>query len=583
MKTCTAFLRLVRLVPRTWLTWLLLLNVLSAVTEGAGIVMLVPLLDVLSGKSGNVLSTHLIALMQRIHLPFGLVSVFGIFLFLIVLRATAQYGREMVGHHVRNHVITSLRYRAFSCILYAEWRWLKSKRSTDFVNLLLNDINRISIVVHYGCSLFSGVITIAASLVVALSLSFWQSVVVCGTGGLFFFMMSGLRKRALLLGRELTESNRQLHATVQESFDGLRLIKIWGTQQQHLSYLMNMVEAVSQNQVDFSRSHGRSMMLFQIMAALFLTLFLYTSINVWHTPVPVLLTLVVIFARFVPQFITLHQQLHHWLHAFPAWIELDNVLAQARQHSDTDSMAETESLAAMSRAIRLENVSVLYANGKVKALDNVSLELPMGKTTVIYGPSGAGKSTLLDVIAGLVIPDSGGLYVDESEITASNRRGWQNQIAYVPQEVYLFHESIRENLLRAKPDASESELLAALDMASAMDFVQAQPQGMDTVVGDKGGRLSGGERQRIALARALLLKPNLLILDEATSALDMGHQLKINEVLKNLQNKMTILVVTHNLSIGSFADQVVCIEHGHLQTDRAMTELSGRQCRYESE
>ena len=163
----------------------------------------------------------------------------------------------------------------------------------------------------------------------------------------------------------------------------------------------------------------------------------------------------------------------------------------------------------------------------------------------LVGPSGAGKSTVADLIAGLLIPDKGKIYCDSILLEGDQRLAWRRGLAYITQEVFLFHDTVRSNLSWVQPEASEEELWAMLELAEAAEFVKRLPEGIDTVIGDRGVRLSGGERQRLALARALLSRPQLLILDEATSALDHENEQKIQQALQHMDGKLTIIIIAH--------------------------------------
>jgi len=184
--------------------------------------------------------------------------------------------------------------------------------------------------------------------------------------------------------------------------------------------------------------------------------------------------------------------------------------------------------------------------------------------TALIGPSGSGKSTIADMLLGLLEPTAGRILADGIEINAANRRRWRDQVAYVPQDVFLLHETIAANLRLAAPQASNDDLWKALRSAHAAEFIERLEHQMDTVVGDRGVRLSGGERQRIALARALLRKPSLLILDEATSALDWQNQSLIAKSIDGLRGSMTILTIAHRPSMIAFADWVVAMESGRI-------------------
>lgn len=197
------------------------------------------------------------------------------------------------------------------------------------------------------------------------------------------------------------------------------------------------------------------------------------------------------------------------------------------------------------------------------ALDGVTLSLPPGSVTALTGPSGAGKSTLADVLCGLLTPDEGTLRVAGEPVLGAGRRAWREHVAYVQQDPFLFHASIRDNLLWARPGASEAELRACL-AAAAADFALALPDGLDTLVGDRGARLSGGERQRIALARGLLRAPRLLILDEVTSALDAANEATIANAIAALRGRFTIVIIGHRGALSALAERTVRLENGRI-------------------
>jgi ATP-binding cassette, subfamily C, bacterial len=165
---------------------------------------------------------------------------------------------------------------------------------------------------------------------------------------------------------------------------------------------------------------------------------------------------------------------------------------------------------------------------------------------------------------GLIVPNEGRVLVDETPLSAERTQPWRNQIGYVPQDTFLFNDTVKANLLWARPDADDEEITQALRSAAAEEFVFGLPEGIHTVLGDRGVRLSGGERQRLALARALLRKPSLLVLDEATSALDSENERRIQDAIEKLHGRMTILVITHRLSTIRKADVIHVLEEGRL-------------------
>ncbi|MNI48650.1 Heterocyst differentiation ATP-binding protein HepA [compost metagenome] len=184
--------------------------------------------------------------------------------------------------------------------------------------------------------------------------------------------------------------------------------------------------------------------------------------------------------------------------------------------------------------------------------------------TPIVGRSGAGKSTLADLLMGLMQPESGEILADGQPVAGEQLLAYRRSIGYVAQDPFLYNATIRDNLMMIKPEASEAELWEALEFAASADFVRRLPEGLDTLIGDRGIRLSGGERHRLVLARAIIRKPSILVLDEATSALDAENEQRIQEALGRLKHSVTLIVIAHRLSTIRGADQILVIDQGRV-------------------
>ena len=222
----------------------------------------------------------------------------------------------------------------------------------------------------------------------------------------------------------------------------------------------------------------------------------------------------------------------------------------------------------------LEFQSVSYAHGgtadgaaKTGGVFDLDLAIEEGACVGLAGPSGAGKTTFADLVAGLYEPQSGEIRVGGRPLHASGLAAWRDTIGYVSQDPFLFHDSLRNNLLWARPDAREEELWAQLALVGADRLVQRLPGGLDAVVGERGGLLSGGERQRVAIARALLRAPRLLLLDEATSAIDVEGEAHILTALRDLKRRPTIIMIAHRQVSFAFVERIITLSHGQIASD----------------
>jgi ATP-binding cassette, subfamily C, bacterial len=227
--------------------------------------------------------------------------------------------------------------------------------------------------------------------------------------------------------------------------------------------------------------------------------------------------------------------------------------------------------AAFERDIRLE--ALRFAHGQTPILQGLTMAVPANRLTVLTGPSGGGKTTTVDMILGLHRPDEGRILLDGVPLDEIGLASWRKLVGYVPQEVFLLHDSVRANLTLGDDGIDDATLWWALELAGVDSFVRELPGGLDGVVGEGGGRFSGGQRQRIALARALVRRPRLLILDEVTSALDPATAVAIAQSIKALTRETTVLTITHRPEFLDVADQIYRVERGRATlVDRALAD-----------
>ncbi|MBM3862841.1 MAG: ATP-binding cassette domain-containing protein [Verrucomicrobia bacterium] len=232
-------------------------------------------------------------------------------------------------------------------------------------------------------------------------------------------------------------------------------------------------------------------------------------------------------------------------------------------------------------SIAFDEVSFRYpSRPEVPVLDGLSFTVASGRRVALVGPSGAGKSTVFSLILGFNHPDAGRLLFDGRDASSLSLRALRSQLAIVPQEILLFGGSIRENIAYGRPGAGSAEITAAARNANAHEFIEALPDGYDTLVGPRGVKLSGGQRQRVAIARAILADPRILLLDEATSALDSESERLVHEALERLMHGRTSLVIAHRLSTVRDADLILVFNHGRIVESGTHDELLARNGTY---
>jgi ATP-binding cassette subfamily C protein len=579
LNSLSAIRRLLVDVPPIKIAGLLVLMISSGLSDGISILLLVPLLSLLQGAGqSNGDTLHLIReTLGYLHIPIATGSLLSLFVVIIGLRSILVFIRDKAATNTQLALIDRLRTRCFTALMFSEWRWLSARRQSDHSNLILTNVTRVGNGLSLGVSFISTLATIVAYLLVAFSLSFYMTSLALASGAAGLVLVAKQRHKSFGLGESLSKASRELHAKTHESLAGAKLAKILGAEHRLVSDFSRTVYTLQKQQTEFSRSASAARGFLQVGGTALLAVYLFLGLTLWHLATPTLLTLVFVFSRLIPLFTELQQLYQQWLQALPAAWDTYRLLDEATQNAEPSMPAATAPLT-IQTDIRLAHVAVRYPERGLPALGDISLTFPVHTTTAIMGASGAGKSTLADLLMGLITPDSGHVLIDGDILVGALRQRWRHSVAYVPQEVFLFNDTIRNNLLWGQPDASDEALNAVLTRAAAT-FVFKMPLGLDTVVGDAGVLLSGGERQRLALARALLKKPALLILDEATSALDVDNEARIREAIEHLHGDLTVVIIGHRLPTLEHADQVVILDGGRIIAQGSWDDVKAQQGR----
>ena len=557
------------------------LLLVAAVTETFGIALLIPLLYA-AGLAGapnggespvrDALARGAEALGVELTLP----VLLGAFVLLAALRSGVAWQREVQIAALRLGFVDRLRERLYKAIATAAWPVLVRRRSSDLLHVLTHDVSRagqgavhlIQASVNVTFALAQGALAVAIAPPIALGMLLGGSVLLVAAGPLV--------RRSRTLGDRLTAGGRAAHAAMTEFLSGLKLAKSDATEARHVRDFTGALRDMRRQQLDFTRTSAAARAIFNIGAAVALAALVGISAGRAGLNAPELLVMAFIAVRVLPALLRLQQDAQQFAHVLPAWLHARTIEDSLRDAAEPPADPEAP-LVPLRRELTVRGVTFSYQNPPIsdvqalagqalagQALAGVDLAIPAHRLVAVTGPSGAGKTTLLDLLLGLIEPDAGEIRVDGALLAGEVRRRWRGSVAYLPQDPHLFHETLRTNLLRARPGATEAELWRALRQAAAADFVTALPEGLETVVGDRGARLSGGERQRIMLARALLREPALLLLDEATSQLDADTERQILVTLRSLRARTTVVAVTHRPSVLEAADLVVRLEAGRV-------------------
>jgi ATP-binding cassette, subfamily C, bacterial len=569
-------------LPRKGLLALALLMGVG-VMEWLGLLLLVSLLALVGLEPGQGSVSGLVELtrsgLARLGLPPTLTVVLGCYVASVAVRAGLQRWQALAITDLESSFVRSLRKRLFDAILHTRWAFVSGRRSSDLLHTLTNQVSRVGHATDHLLPMAAQLIVITVYLLFAVAVSPAMTAVVSTAGVGLLILLRPESRKAFSMGDRLSMATGRLYGGVMEQLSGLKTTRSYRAEERTAAFFDALQQDVVATEMATQRNFARVRLGFDVGAVLVLSLMLWLSVEVLSLAVAEVLLLIYLFGRLVPRLAGIQQSQQYFVNALPAFRDVMRVIAECEAECEPGGQVPGRPIM-LQEEIRLRQVSFRYRPEGRPVIDRLDLSIPAHRTTAIVGPSGAGKTTIADLVLGLITPERGHVLVDGVPLGPGTLRAWREQIGYVAQDNFLFHDTIRANLLWARPEATEGELRKALGQASAESFVSQLPLGLDTVVGDRGVLLAGGERQRLALARALLRRPALLILDEATSSLDSENERHIQQALGHLHGSVTILVIAHRLATIRDADAVHVLEAGRIVESGSWNDLTRTDGRF---
>ena len=558
----------------------LALAICYTMTQGVQLLLLVPLMELVGLKvqQGAVgwFAELVSSIFALVNVRPTLATVLGAFVLVTSLQALIARWQTIFSLKLQEEFVAALRRRLYDAIVRADWLTLVRSRTSDFAHALTMELDRVGTATYFLLATVANVMVLSVYVLFALRLSMVMTALVfcCGAG--LLIMIRKKMRESQRTGEEISKATNGLCAASVQHVDGMKTTKSYGMEEQSARLFSGLAEGVAQMNLKATRNYAGAGFWFQVGSVLTLSLILYVAFEVLSLSTAGLLLLLFLFARMIPLFAGIQQSCQRYLEDLPAFNKVMEMIVRCEAVAETK--AESPEETQLRRGIRLAEVSFAYdGEGEAPAIRDLNLAIEAGKTTALVGPSGAGKSTIADLVMGLLVPDRGQVLVDGVPLVPERVKSWRRQIGYVSQDTFMFNDTVRANLLWACPEANDEEINRALESAAAKEFVSKLPDGIETVLGDRGVRLSGGEKQRLALARALLRRPSLLLLDEATSALDSENEKRIQSAIKKLHGHVTILMITHRLSTIQGADIIYVLEEGSLVDSGSWSELVDRR------
>lgn len=563
------------------------LMVFISLTEGVGLLLLLPLmqlvgLNVNGGSLGQVasLSSQLFSLAG---VKPTLILVLLVYVAVISTNALLRRWQTIKSFAIEYEFAAHLRKHLYKSITRADWLFFIRRRASDFAHALTYEVERVGNGTYQFLTMVSSAMVLFVYLVFTLKVYGILTILILIVGVVLLLLLKRKAQTSRSSGEELSYTSKDMYSSIIQHMDGMKTIKSFGMQEANVHEFSDVVDQVASRYTQAVGSYADVRALFEIGSVIFLSVIVALMVQV-NVPTAGVLLLIFLFVRMVPMFSSVQQSYQYFINMLPAFgtiIELEKQCEDAVEPETVDKvdsdLKETP-CTVLKDGVELQNVSFSYPSGSF-AIQDLNLKIQAGQTTAIVGRSGAGKSTVADMVMGLIQPYNGRIFLGGNRFSGAM---WRHSIGYVAQETFLFNDTVRFNLQIADPKASDEDMENALKLAAAQDFVLNLPEGLDTVIGDRGVKLSGGERQRIALARALLRKPSLLILDEATSSLDSENEKRIMDAVDRMHGSMTILIIAHRLSTIRRADTIYLLEGGSVVESGSWNTLISKKGKFEA-
>lgn len=569
MSSSKLLLKFARRYP-AWIVLTIILGFSGGLFNGVSTALIAPIILNFLGqqidlKSGPPILKFIMSPFDGVPSDYRLIVMAAAIVAIIVLKNLATYGSSLVSSSLSRALTSDLREAGVQMLLEVDLDFYSQAKVGDLINRLGGEVSRAATAISTALKMVITVITVLVFVALLLAIS-WQltlasTVLLAVVAVVNQYSIS----RAKYFGKQLSEMSKSYSISVLEALSGIRLVKATGNEAREYQRIHELIRA--REKADFQSQANSAAIgpvsevtgIVGLIAIVFLgRTFFADEIESLSA---VLLTYLLLLFRLLP-FITQLNSARGALANSAASVEIANDFLRRDNKPFMGNGSVTYK--PLQEGIHFNQISFGYPSQADMVLKDVDLYLPKGTTLALVGSSGAGKSTLADLLPRFYDPTIGSIKIDGTDLREFDVKTLRREMGIVSQDTFLFNTTVRNNIAYARPDATDEEVTAAAKRANAYEFIMGLPKGFDTLIGDRGVLLSGGQRQRLAIARALVQDPDILILDEATSALDTVSERLVQAAIEELSRSRTTLVIAHRLSTVQKANQIAVLDKGRV-------------------
>jgi ATP-binding cassette subfamily C protein len=531
--------------------------------EGISFGLFLPLIKIITSTTNSLPSNLWNNVIMRTFELLHIHNVIGGILFSLVVafavKNAALYFQKWYAAKISIDFEIDLKKNIVSSLFLTDWQFYLKEKTGNLLNAIGHESKFAANAFQMLSLLCSEFVNVFVYCIVGFFIS-WKAFGISLIAGIISFsLLKNLVRYSRTVGLKTVDLKNACQGSVLENFIGMKFVKGNRLEEGRQTKIFSLFEQLGRVELKGFQYLAIVETFPDFLMACLICVILFLSYSYLKVPGENLLVLIVILYRLNRRLISLQTMVQRLMIYLPSFELCENIAQNATNKKERTGSGHFEHLI---HDISLQDVGFEYENHPV--LQRINLKITKNQYTAIVGKSGSGKTTILDLILGLLSAQRGFVTIDGVDIKNYDIFSWRKRIGYIPQEPFLINGTIRENIALEQDLFKDSDIVCAAKMAYAHDFIEKQPDGYLTIVGDRGAKLSGGQRQRIALARALLRAPDILILDEATNALDAESEQMVQKTIANLKGKMTILVVAHRLTTIEQADFIYVLDEGQI-------------------